>query len=70
MAEFPTMPVRTDALLGDTTHLSATEFGAYVRMLLSMWRNGGWLPNDPKRLARYATLTAGTSSRQRTGTLI
>jgi uncharacterized protein YdaU (DUF1376 family) len=53
------MPVRTDALLGDTTDMSATEFGAYVRVLLAMWRNGGWLPNDPKRLARYATLTAG-----------
>lgn len=63
MAELPTMPVRTDALLGDTTDMSATEFGAYVRILLAMWRNGGWLPNDEKRLARYGTLTAGQWAR-------
>lgn len=63
MAELPTMAIRTDALLGDTGHLSATEFGAYVRLLLAMWRNGSWLPADEKRLARYATLTAGQWSR-------
>ena len=68
MAELPTMPLRTDALLGDTTHLSATEFGAYMRLLITMWRNGGWLPSDPKRLARYASL--GPNQWAKTGPIL
>lgn len=63
MAELPTMPIRTDALLGDTTDMTAAEFGAYVRILLAMWRNGGWLPNDERRLARYGTLSSGQWAR-------
>lgn len=56
MAEFPTMPLFTDAYLGDTGHLTTVEHGAYLLILIAMWRNGGVLPGDDKTLARYAKL--------------
>jgi uncharacterized protein YdaU (DUF1376 family) len=51
--------------VGDTVHLTATEFGAYMLLLISMWRNGAWLPNDERLMARYATLTSGQWKRSR-----
>jgi uncharacterized protein YdaU (DUF1376 family) len=54
MAQLPIMPLKTDALIADTTHMTTEEFGAYVRLLIVMWRQGGRLPNDPKQLARIA----------------
>lgn len=59
MAEFPAMMLWTDAYLADTGHLTAIEHGAYLLLLMAMWRNDGWLPNDDKKLARYARLTPG-----------
>ena len=50
MAEFPAMQIWTDAYLGDTSHLSTTEHGAYFLLLMAMWRNGGSLPNDDAML--------------------
>ena len=53
MAQYPALPIWTDALLGDTTHLSAAEFGAYMLMLIVAWRTPDCcLPNDPVYLAR------------------
>lgn len=55
MAETPIMPLYTDALLADTAHLSPDEFGAYMRLLVAMWRAPEpCLPNDDSRLARIA----------------
>ncbi len=51
------MPLATDALLADTTHMTAEEFGAYVRILLVMWRHGGRLPGDDQELSRIAGIT-------------
>lgn len=52
MAQAPIMPVFTDALIGDTTHLSTEQFGAYVLILIATWRNNGEpLPDDDKQLA-------------------
>lgn len=58
MAEFPALPLWTDAYLGDTTHLSTIEHGAYLLLLMVAWRSkDGMLPNDDKLLARYTKLT-------------
>lgn len=65
MAEFPALPLWTDAYLGDTNHLTTLEHGAYLLLLISMWRAGGKLPNDDKRLARFARLTTGQWARIR-----
>ena len=54
------LPLWTDALKGDTDHLTTTEFGAYLRLLITAWRTKTCsLPDDDKKLARYARLTAG-----------
>lgn len=60
------MPLWTDAYLGDTTHLTTTEHGAYFLLLVTMWRSKEpVLPDDDKLLARYARLTAGQWKRIR-----
>jgi uncharacterized protein YdaU (DUF1376 family) len=53
------MPVFTDALIGDTTHLSAEEFGAYCLILFATWRNNGEpFPDEDARLARICRVGA------------
>ena len=59
MAEAPIMPFATDAYLADTKHLSTLEHGAYLLLLICLWRSGGRLPNDPRKLARFVGLTDG-----------
>lgn len=57
MAQFPAMPFWTDAYLGDTTHLTTIEHGAYLLLLFTSWRSKDCcLPDDDKLLARYAKL--------------
>jgi uncharacterized protein YdaU (DUF1376 family) len=57
MAEFPILPLKTDALIADTTHMSTLEFGAYLKLLIAAWRNGGKLPNNAGQLAVIAGVT-------------
>lgn len=59
MAEFPALPLWTDAYLGDTTHLTTIEHGAYLLLLMTAWRTRDCaLPDDDRLLARYARLNA------------
>jgi uncharacterized protein YdaU (DUF1376 family) len=52
MAEFPALPLWTDAYLGDTAHLTNEEHGVYLRLLMFAWRSPECcLPDDDKRLA-------------------
>lgn len=58
MSKAPVMPVIVDALIGDTIHLSAEEFGAYSLLLFATWRNNGIaFKNDDNLLARICRLT-------------
>lgn len=57
MAQFSMMPLWTDALVADTTDLTTVEFGAYMLLLVAMWRKGGRLPDDDRKLANIARLT-------------
>lgn len=60
MSQAPAMPVFTDALIGDTTHLDTEEFGAYFLILCATWRNNGMpLIDDDARLARICRVGAG-----------
>ena len=66
MAEFPAMPLWTDAYLADTSHLTTIEHGAYLLLLMVAWRSHDKrLPDDDKKLARYARVTAGQWQRLR-----
>lgn len=57
MAELPILPIKTDAILSDTMHLSAEEFGVYCRLLFVMWRQRGRLTNDDRELAMIGGVT-------------
>lgn len=60
MAQHPMMPLWTDAYLSDTKHLTTIEHGAYLLLLMAMWRSpDASLPNDGKMLARFAGVTTG-----------
>jgi len=58
VAEFPALPLWTDAYLGDTTHLSTFEHGAYMLLLIVSWRSAGCrVADDDALLARYTKMT-------------
>ena len=58
MAEFPSLPLFTDAYIGDTAHLTNEEHGVYLRLLMFAWRSPVCaLPVDDKRLALMVGVT-------------
>ena len=57
MSAPPYMPFYVGDYLADTRQLTTIEHGAYVLLLLCMWRAGGALPNDDAKLARFTGLT-------------
>jgi uncharacterized protein YdaU (DUF1376 family) len=53
MAEFPALPVWTDAYMLDCGHLSDAEHGRYFLLLMLIWRSPGCrVPNDAVWIAR------------------
>jgi uncharacterized protein YdaU (DUF1376 family) len=61
MAEFPVLPIFTDAYLADTRHLTAAQHGAYLLLLMSAWRTKDCaLPNDDNFLSRCAAMDMRT----------
>lgn len=61
MAEFPVLPIFTDAYLADTRHLTAAEHGAYLLLLISAWRMTDCsLPDDDQLMSRCAAMDVRT----------
>jgi len=59
MAEFPALPLFTDAITADTSHLDDDEFGRYVRILIIMWRSPGCrIPNDKSWISKRLRIDA------------
>jgi uncharacterized protein YdaU (DUF1376 family) len=58
MAEYPALPLWTDAYLADTDHLGFEEHGAYLRLMMLAWRTPGCsLIEDPAWIARRLRIT-------------
>lgn len=58
MADYPALPLWTDAFLGDTLHLSAEEVGCYLLLLMVAWRSpDNALPDNDEDLARYCRVS-------------
>lgn len=60
MSQSQIWPVETNAFIADSICLSCEETGAYVLLLMHLWRDGFGhkpLPLDHKRLARMARVS-------------
>lgn len=58
MSSPPYMKLWVAEYLADTTHLSRGEHGAYFLLLMAMWRTGGKLPADDRKLAAITKSSA------------
>ena len=59
MAEYPAIPLWTDAYIADTAHLTNEEHGVYLRLLMFAWRSPDCcLPDNDKRLALMVGVSA------------
>lgn len=56
MNKLPSMPFFVDDYARDTAHLTLEEHGAYLLLLMSMWRHKGSIPDDDKGNARLLGL--------------
>ncbi len=61
------MPLWTDAIIGDCTHLGAAEFGAYMSLLIVSWRATDCVvKSDRVHLAKISRLGKNWSRHERT----
>lgn len=51
MSKTPAFNLDTAAYLADTSHLSLPHHGAYLLILMTMWRADGWIADDERVLA-------------------
>lgn len=56
MSQLPMMPVFPDALVSDTMHLNAEEFGCYCLILFATWRNNGKPFSNERDLAHICRI--------------
>lgn len=60
----PWMPLYVADYLADTTHLSTTEHGAYLLLIMHYWTKGG-LPKDEESIRRITRMTSRQWSQSR-----
>lgn len=61
MADYPALPLFTDAYLADTRHLTPAQHGAYLLMLMCAWRAPDcMLPKDDVYLSRITGMDKRT----------
>ena len=56
MAALPYMPLFVADYMADAAHLTATQHGAYLLLIMNYWQRGEPLPDDDKRLASISRL--------------
>ena len=54
MAHLPYRPEHVNDAIANSEELTNEELGAFVRLTWALWRAGGYLPDDQKKLARFA----------------
>lgn len=66
MAKYPALPFWTDAYLGDTTHLTTLQHGAFLLLLFAMWRSKDCrIADNDRTLAIITGLSASHWKRAR-----